>query len=284
MVGVLFWNTGIRKSDVWENPDKVSRIEDAVADAASENNCDIIILAEFPISTTGLCNQLSLTGRDFRERYPIVPKARVKILADSFLKNEIIRDSRYYAVHDFRIADYHFLLAGVHLPSKLHANERDIQITGRQLIEAVREAEAEVKHQKVVITGDFNANPFEDVIAGSDYLHAIFDSAIVERIRSRIVYGARKQIFYNPMWNLFGDYHDPKGSYYSESGESYRLYWNIFDQVIMSADFIRAYRKESLKIITGTSGRQFADRSGKPDASAYSDHFPLFFSFQEDLL
>ena len=284
MVGVLFWNTGIRKSDLQNHPDKISRIEDAIVEIVAEYDCAVIVLAEFPVSTTGLCNQLSLTGKDFRERYAIVDKTRVKILADSFLVSEIIRDSRYYVVHDFRIADYHFLLAGVHLPSKLHANERDIQITGRQLIGAVREAETEVNHQKVVIIGDFNANPFEDVIVDFDYLHAIFDSAVVEKIRSRVLYGEKRQIFYNPMWNLLGDHNDPKGSYYSESGKACRLYWNIFDQVIMSADFIRAYRKESLKIITGISGRQFADRSGKPDASAYSDHFPLFFSFQEDLL
>ncbi len=283
MVGILFWNTCITakaKTDIH----RIDRIENAIVDSVLENNCDIIVLAEFSSQTAGLCNKLSLKGRDFRERKPIVKNSRVKILADNRFANEVIRDSKYYAIHDFSLVGYHFLLGGVHLPSKLYTKEEDIKSAGKTFIDAIKDAEKEAGHEKVIMIGDFNANPFETVMTNFDYLHAIFDSSVVERVRSRQVYGRTNQIFYNPMWNLLGDNNYPKGSYYSNSGISCKLFWHIFDQVVMSADFVRAYKKDSLKILTGTGHKYFLDQRGKPDKGNYSDHLPICFSFQEDLL
>lgn len=203
MIGVVFWNTGVSskaKSDL----QRISKIEDALVDIVLENNCHIIVLAEFNVQTTGLCNKLSLKDRDFSERKRIAD-TRVKILADNCLTSDIIRDSRYYAIHEFSFIDYHFLLGGVHFPSKLCAGKSDIQVVGRKFIDAIKESEQAVGHYKVAMIGDFNSNPFEDVITGFDYIHAIFDASTVDRMRFREVYGERNQMFYNPMWNLLGD-------------------------------------------------------------------------------
>ncbi len=283
MVGVLFWNTCIT-ARTGTDIHRISQIEDAIVDSVIENDCDIIVLAEFNSQTAGLCNKLSLKGRDFRERKPIAGNPRIKILADNRFVNELIRDSKYYAIHDFTIAGYHFLLGGVHLPSKLHTTKEGIQIAGQIFIEAIKEAEKEAGHEKVIMIGDFNANPFETIMTDFSFLHAILDSSIVERVRSRQVYGKTNQIFYNPMWNLLGDNNHPIGSYYSDHGESCKLFWHIFDQVVMSADFIRAYKKDSLRILTGADHKYFLNQSGKPDKEHYSDHLPIYFSFQEDLL
>ncbi len=280
MVGILFWNTCIAtraEADIH----RISRIEDAIVDSVLENNCDIIVLAEFSSQTAGLCNKLSLKGRDFRERKSIVGNSRVKILADNRFVDEIIRDSKYYTIHDFSLVGYHFLLGGVHFPSKLCAGPQDIQIAGRNFINAVKEAEIEAGHEKVIMIGDFNANPFETIMTDFEYLHAIFDSSIVKRTRSREVFGVRNQIFYNPMWNLLGDANYPKGSYYSDSGKSCKLFWHIFDQIIVSADCIEAYKQGSLKILDRAGSKCFLNESGKPDKDSFSDHLPLFFALQE---
>lgn len=96
------------------------------------------------------------------------------------------------------------------------------------------------------IVGDFNANPFERLMTDAGYVHAIYDSATVERIKHREVYRKKRQMFYNPMWNFWGDLKTPKGTYYGESGKAEKFFWNIFDQVIISADTIKAFDKESL--------------------------------------
>lgn len=282
MIGVVFWNTGISpkaSSDL----QRISRIENAIVDIVQENNCHIVVLAEFNAQTAGLCNKLSLKDRDFSERKAIA-HTRVKILADNCLTSAIIRDSKYYVIHEFGFIGYHFLLGGVHFPSKLCAEERDIQVVGRDFIDAVKEAGRDAGHDKVAMIGDFNSNPFEDIMVGFDYIHAIFDASTVERMRSREVYGKRNPLFYNPMWNLLGDANYPKGSYYSDNGKSFKLYWNIFDQVILSADFMKAYTRESLKIITKTNNSCLLNQKDKPDKENYSDHLPVFFSLKEDLL
>jgi len=283
MIGVLFWNACINKKASIDTQ-KISRIEDAIVDIVGEKNCNIIVLAEFDTQTNSLCNKLSTIGKDFRECEAIDVNARVKILKDNNLSNEIIRDTRYYNIHDFSIYDYHFLIVGVHLPSKLCATERGIQTVGRQLVEAIKEAEGEVGREKVVLVGDLNANPFETIMTDFDYIHAIFDSYIVETKRSRNLYGKNNQIFYNPMWNLLGDTNYPKGSYYSNDGDACKLFWHVFDQVVMSADFLKAYKKESLKIITEAKNRKLLDEKGKPDKENYSDHLPVYFTFEEMLL
>lgn len=283
MVGILFWNTRITNKSKTDTQ-HISRIEDAIVNIVQETDCDIIVLAEFNSPITGLCNKLSLIGRDFRERKSIAGNARVNVLADNRLLNEIIRESRYYVIHDFDLMGYHFLLGGVHFPSKLCTEAKDVEIVGSDFIHAIKESEAEAKHEKVIMIGDFNANPFEPIITDFSYLHAIFDSSVVERARFRELFGIKNQIFYNPMWNLLGDAHYPKGSYYSDSGKSCKLFWHIFDQVIISADLIKAYTKDSLKILIGVGDKCFMNKNGKPDEILYSDHLPLFFALQEDLL
>lgn len=283
MVGILFWNTCITNKSKTDTQ-HISRIEDAIVNIVQETDCDIIVLAEFNSPITGLCNKLSLIGRDFRERKSIAGNARVKILADNRILSEIIRESRYYIIHNFNLTGYHFLLGGVHFPSKLCTEPKDVEVVGSDFICATKESERETKHEKVIMIGDFNTNPFEPIITDFGYLHAIFDSSTVEQARSRELFGIKKQIFYNPMWNLLGDANYPKGSYYSNSGKASKLFWNIFDQVIISADIIKAYKKDSLKILTGVGDKCFVNKNGKPDEILYSDHLPLFFALQEDLL
>lgn len=286
MIGVLFWNTCINKRSqkASVSNEKISRIEDTIVDIVNENSCNIIVLAEFDTQTNSLCNKLSTIGKDFHECETIVDNARVKILSDNNLSSELIRDSKYYLIYDFSIYSYHFLISGVHLPSKIHSSDRGIQTVGRQIVEAIKEAEKEVKHEKIVLIGDFNANPFEAIMTDFDYIHAIFDSYTVETNRSRKLYGDINPIFYNPMWNLLGDNNYPKGSYYSDNGDACKLFWHIFDQVVMSADFLKAYKKESLKIIFGTNGRKLMNKKGIPDKENYSDHLPIYFAFEEALL
>ena len=283
MIGIMFWNTCIG-GKAGDDSQRLSRIEDAIVEIVVEYDCDIVVLAEFDADISRLCNKLSLKGKDFNERKAIDRNARVKIIAGKYMESEIIRDSKYYVIHEFNSTGYHFLLGGVHFPSKLYTSEAGIQSVGNDFITMIKEAEKEVHHEKVVMIGDFNATPFESVMVDFNHIHAIHDADIVQQRRNRILFENKHQIFYNPMWNLLGDVNRPKGSYYSDAGDSYKLFWHIFDQIIMSADLLKAYRGDSLKIISDSSSKHFLTSTGRPDKDNYSDHLPIYFSFKEDLL
>ena len=281
MINVMFWNAGVR--NIESDKEKIDKIENAIVEIVIKHDCDIVVLAEYNVNVEMLCEKLAKQNRFFKERMSVNNTTRVKILARDFFTTNIIRDSRYYAIHDFEWTGIHFLLAGIHLPSKLHNNGNQL-IAGRRLIEAVIQSEKEVDHEKIFIIGDFNAGPYEDLMSSFEYMHAIYDSEIVRKIKERTVCEEKRPLFYNPMWNVLGDNDIPKGSYYYDSSSAMNLYWYVFDQVLMSSDCIDAYRKNSLKIITEIGNVKLTRVNGVPDKANYSDHLPVFFSFREDLL
>ena len=107
----------------------------------------------------------------------------------------------------------------------------------------------------------------EDVIDGEGmyaipglvdiHFHALPYADIVENKRERDVYGKNYQMFYNPMWNFFGDLNTPHSTCYYDSGGAFNFYKHIFDQVIVSADMVKYFDKDNLKIVTETSSGVF---------------------------
>ena len=98
--------------------------------------------------------------------------------------------------------------------------------------------------------------------------------------RERDVYGKNYQMFYNPMWNFFGDLNTPHSTCYYDSGGAFNFYKHIFDQVIVSADMVKYFDKDNLKIVAETS--VLADGKGIPNRKEYSDHLPIVFGIKED--
>ena len=282
MLGILFWNTNITAKNC-SDEERNNRIEEAIVELVGNLQCDVVVLAEYNIDTNNLCNKLSFIDRDFEEDVSI-QESRIKILSDKSLNKNIVQDSEYYIIQTVEKNDFEFSLAGVHFPSKLHADKQDIELVGSDFMRDLLDSEKEVGHEKVVIVGDFNANPFERLVTDAGYIHAIYDASIVEKMKHRVVYRKERQMFYNPMWNFLGDFKSPKGTYYGESGKVEKFFWNIFDQVIISADTINAFDKESLEIITKSGNVSFIEENEKPNAKLYSDHLPIYFSIKEDLL
>lgn len=61
---------------------------------------------------------------------------------------------------------------------------------------------------------------------------------------SRTVYGKEYEKMYNPMWNLFGDFKYPPGTYYRVESKLYNPCWFMLDQVIISQSMIPLMVKE----------------------------------------
>lgn len=283
MINIVFWNTDI-SSKYKPNVEKSKYINNVIIDLVMKYKCDIIVLAEYGLNLNSLCTELSIKGREFREG-PIASDTRVKLLIDTRFLAELIRDSKYYFACTIKnYAGMEFLLSGVHLPSKLNANGVDRDIVVGDLMNDIRESEESVGHEKSIIVGDFNADPFEEVMIKADKLHAIPYANIVEQRERRIVYSRARQIFYNPMWNFMGDYCNTSAcTYYCDVGGAINLYKNIFDQVIFSAHMIKYFLKETLQIMTKVGNMALVDDNGIPSRDLYSDHLPIMFSIREEL-
>jgi hypothetical protein len=143
----------------------------------------------------------------------------------------------------------------------------------------IREQEGKAGHSRTVLIGDLNVNPFDHGVVSTEGLHAVMTRDLAFR-GSRKIKGTFYPFFYNPMWSHFGDGSvGPAGTYFYERGEAVMYFWNIFDQVLLRPELARSFDPRELRILT-EAGSPLARPNGRPDISAGSDHFPLFFNLR----
>lgn len=171
------------------------------------------------------------------------------------------------------------LIVAVHLPSKVNWNDQSQSSLCWDLAKDVRDIENNVGHQRTIVVGDFNMNPFEAGMIGANGLHAETTQAKANT-RSRSIYGRDYPFFYNPMWNFFGDStRGPAGTFHFSSSEPVRMSWNMFDQVLLRPEVLPFFDIEQMEILTGDGENSFlTTQSGVPGANDGSDHLPLIFN------
>lgn len=127
--------------------------------------------------------------------------------------------------------------------------------------------------------GDFNEDPYDTGRLDASNFHALpsADDALRER---RQVFGEFFQMFYNPMWNFFGDFSSPPGTYYHTNSDAVTPFWHMFDQVLIRPCLVRSFVKESLSIVTRAGINSLLDNNGHPDRH-FSDHLPIVFEIKE---
>lgn len=100
----------------------------------------------------------------------------------------------------------------------------------QQVASNIEWVENQLGHQRTALFGDMNAAPFEAPIGSTSGLHAVM-SRTVARDRQRALFNRPYRYFYNPMWNLMGDFEENRseecapGTYYYTSGQPHELYW-----------------------------------------------------------
>jgi endonuclease/exonuclease/phosphatase family metal-dependent hydrolase len=146
----------------------------------------------------------------------------------------------------------------------------------------IRHAEHKVGHARTVVIGDFNMNPFEAGVVGSEGLHAVMDRRIAAT-SSRKVQGETRDYFYNPMWANFGDAGStPPGTYfYDASGREVNYFWNMFDQILVRPALLPCLSTDSVSVVTEIEGDSLLDERGRPDREIGSDHLPVVLRLTE---
>lgn len=262
---ILFWNTHQNKN-----------INTVLSELIIENNASIIILAEYSAKIDDLITLLSSYGIIMRQYDSCCE--RIKLLG-SLDCVELRLDDNHYTIQIINNKD---ILCCVHLNSKLHTGHegyREILID--RIVHDLQTIEQEIGTENSMVVGDFNINPYEASCIDARYFHSIPVCSEAER-RSRTVAGTEYFMFYNPMWNLLGDFQKPYGTYYYNESGTQNTYWNIFDQVILRPALKERFLKDSLKILTETETRYLLDSSGHPDKNI-SDHLPIIFEITEEV-
>ncbi len=155
-----------------------------------------------------------------------------------------------------------------HWPSRKTGGENtsqkriDAAMHLQEIIQTIYTTEPDAK---IILLGDFNDNPTNESV--QDYL-------VTEE-------------FHNPMKQLF----DPN----SKGTTCYQGKWNLFDQIIVSKNFLEAHNhelsfkqaeifdKEWLKIQRGKlKGSPFRTYIHKWYQEGYSDHFPVYATFTKN--
>ena len=240
-----------------------------------EQKSNIVILAEYEDIIEDLLYNLDLNGVRMNV-YPSVGCERITILGNT--KNvRQSRQSRYYSI---QIVDDDLLLCGVHLPSQMWTDERTQTLAFQSVVHDIELAEKESGIDKTVVVGDFNQNPYDDGCLGAFGFHGIPVADEAQKI-SRVIYDTEYKMFYNPMWNLLGDFNYPPGTYYYRGNKEKNEFWNIFDQVIVRPRLRSNFVDKELKIITKTQTVSLVTQNQHPNKEI-SDHLPIVFQLMED--
>ncbi len=263
-VRILFWNVG--------------GIQDCglISSLAASKCIDILALAEFGAESDVLLPQLRrLTGKQFFE--PNSLTARIKIYAkDDRLDLRELHSGGRLTIRTLQFDGTAFLLAAAHLVSKVNWTLGDQAAESAIVAGEIQDIEREQGHERTILFGDLNMNPFDAGVVQASGLHAMMTKEIVAS-GSRKIQGRTYPFFYNPMWGFFGDRTTgPAGTHYFRHSGHISYDWNIFDQVLIRHDAI-PWLHEDIEIITEVDGEKLFDDNRRPDPRIGSDHFPLLF-------
>ena len=164
----------------------------------------------------------------------------------------------------------------VHYFSRVSRDREEQNELAGRLARDLSEAEAMVEHDRSMLIGDFNFEPFDTAMVSAEKLHAVPDHQDALRLQ-RTVAGESRAMMYNPMWRFFGDENgSPAGTYFHRNSETATPFWHVFDQVILRPSLLPAYAAEDPLVVTEAGGRPLLDSAtGRPDRDRFSDHLPL---------
>lgn len=262
---ILFWNTHNNKN-----------INHILSELIIDNNVSIAVLAEYEADISNLINSLFEQKIKMWE-YNTIGCDRIKIIGDIDDVISGLQDDHY----SLQIIKKEYILCCVHLISQLRNSSEDMRnIRIRRIINDIQALEKNNNIEKTIIVGDFNIDPFEHGCINADLFHSLpYYETTVKKCRT--VAGQSFQMFYNPMWNILGDFSKPYGTYYHRGSGNYETFWHIFDQVMIRPMLRESFVDSSLRIITETNSMRLIDCHGYPNEKV-SDHLPITFEIKEN--
>lgn len=262
----LFWN-------LYKQP-----LQESIYRIANVHQVDIIILAECTIDPATLLLTLNRAGSADYHYAPSLGCPKLQIFTrfpDDFFPPVLEADRLTVRQLKTPSMAEDILVAAIHFPSKVNWEEADQAVESPFYSDFIQQAEKQVGHQRTIVIGDFNMNPYEKGMVNASGFNAVM-SRTIARNRERVLQGRHYPFFYNPMWSLMGDLSpgSPGSHYYPPSGHG-SYYWQTFDQVLIRPDLLDTITSDSIAILDNDGEKTLLSRRGQPDKSWASDHLPL---------
>ncbi len=255
---ILFWNTN-RNTNI--NPYLVSLVCDY--------DIDILVVAEYTADEQELYTMLYNNSHNL-VRCNTAGCDRIKIWSSYINMKSGLQEGQY----SIQIINDAFVLCGVHLLSDSYVDHSEERLEkAKEIMYEIQIAEEKIHSQKTIIVGDINEMPYGRGCLNANGFHGLPALEYSDR-PTRKVNKKEYRKFYNPMWNLLGDFSYPPGTFYLNQSKMHSPMWYMIDQVILSKDILPMFKKESLEIITACSYADLKDKNQHPDKKI-SDHFPI---------
>jgi len=165
-------------------------------------------------------------------------------------------------------------LIGCHLLSKLFGTDDDSLAAAMRLKDFVESVERAAGHERTLVFGDMNMDPFEIGMVHCDAMHAVMSRVIAARGK-RIVQGKECKFFYNPMWSHYGDRREAEkvpGTYYYASGGAKAYFWHMFDQALLRPSIMD--QLVTIRVLESVGRISLVDKRRHP-LKSFSDHLPV---------
>lgn len=270
-----FWNVRALHDTSWGK----RSIPRLVAEFATERSLDAVFLIECSVPISEIIGAFG----DDPEYYPVESGERFSVLV-RFDPKYITRLSPVIPSNRFDLwrlklpLQEEVILTLIHGPDKRNNKELDQSLFFDQVVSAITYFENELKHERSVVFGDLNANPFESSLASLSGMNAVMSRQISLKM-TREKFGKTYKYFYNPMWGLYGD--EPRTSvpatFYFNGSSSNELYWHMLDQVLIRPTLVDAFKFDSLEIVISIGGASLLRTNGTPNGTKFSDHLPVIF-------
>jgi len=246
---ILFWNTN-----------RNSAINPYVASIVCDYNIDILVIAEYGADKNELCDMFK-NNKQYLTECNTLGCDRIEAWS-SYVNVKPGIQERYYSI---QVIQEEFILCCVHMFTDLHGDRSDERLAIIQkIMYDIQKIEKEIQSQRTIIIGDINEMPYGKGCLNANGFHGLPALTISDR-PTRTVNEMEYRKFYNPMWNLPGDFSYPPGTYYVNQSKLHSPMWYMLDQVIMSQDILPLFKKECLKIITSCSYADLMDESQHPN-------------------
>lgn len=141
------------------------------------------------------------------------------------------------------------------------------------MAQTIRDHENKQRHDRTILIGDFNVNPFDKAMNMATQMNAMMTKKCAMR-KPRTVNRQKYPYFYNPMWGLLGDRGaGPPGTYHHNKSTKGWYGWNMLDQVLIRPDALAWY--EDVEILASAGSTSLQTGLNRPNKNRLSDHFPL---------
>ncbi len=187
-----------------------------------------------------------------------------------------ITDHPRYSIKEYRPQfGLPLTLVGVHLPSKNSRKPEDQASAAGRTARRIREVENQSGHDRTIVIGDFNMDPFETAMIDSDIFHAVMDRRIAQG-GWRTVDQEACPYFYNPMWKSMGDHTAPAlGTYYLGPDSFASYFWHTLDQVLLRPSLLAHFRDQDLHVVDSIGETSLLSPRGLGPDRKISDHLPI---------